>query len=103
MGSIVVFVSRRERNAVGLKSGDAVAHSAPVLNQPTSPQQPIESRRLSSVQPKSGRGLGRSPKTLAAADAPEGLPISADEIRALASFFELLDTWDRRSNDPPLM
>lgn len=31
-------MSREKRNAVGLKSGIAVSHSAPVLRQPTSPQ-----------------------------------------------------------------
>jgi hypothetical protein len=38
-----------------MNSGNAVAHSAPVLNQPTNPQQPVEARRLSPVQHQSGR------------------------------------------------
>jgi hypothetical protein len=96
-------MGRRERNAVGLKSGDAVAHSAPVLNQPTSPQQPVESRRLSSVQPKSGRGLGQSPKSPAELETPLGQPLSDVELRSLVSFFELLDTWDRRTHEPQIM
>ena len=41
-----------------MNSGNAVDPSAPVLNQPTSPQLPVESRRLSPVQPKRGAGFG---------------------------------------------
>ena len=103
MGSIVVFMGRRERNAVGLKSGDAVAHSAPVLNQPTSPQHPVENRGLSSVQPKSGRGLGQSPKSLAESQVAGGQPLSDAEVRSVVSLFELLDTWDRRAHEPQIM
>jgi hypothetical protein len=94
-------MSRRERNAVGLKSGSAVAHSVPVLNQPTSPQQPVESRRRSSVQPKSGRGLGQSP--MSAEGALPSPTFDSSEIAKLVEFFLLLDTWDRRRNDSPLM
>jgi hypothetical protein len=88
-------MSRRERNAADLKSGNAVSHSAPVLNQPTSPKQPVESRRLSSVQPKSGRGLGQSPMS-----AEGALPLSlldGADVARLIEFFLLLDAWDRRA------
>lgn len=101
----------RERNAAGLKSGNAVAHSAPVLTKPTSPEHPVESRRLSSVQPKSGRGSdgyralggsaqlnsgrgsGRSPEMLAAP-----IQLGDDDIAKLAELFSLLDGWDRKGS-----
>lgn len=81
----------RERNAAGLKSGDTVAHSVPVLTRPTSPQHPVESRRLSSVQPKSGRGVGQSPAMLAAP-----MPLEDGDIARLTELFLLLDSWDRK-------
>jgi hypothetical protein len=140
-------MSRRERNAAELNSGNAVAHSAPVLNQPTSPQQPVESRRLSPVQHKSGREFEGGalisaegavplsfslpeweqkscPQAQRGGDAKgrqvaclEGMSPQAfempslhsdeiskfDEISKLAEFFLLLDAWDRRRNDSPLM
>jgi hypothetical protein len=82
----------RERNAAGMKSGDAVAHSAPVLTKPTSPELPVESRRLSSVQPKSGRGAGQSPAMLAAP-----IPLEDGDIAQLTELFLLLDAWDRKA------
>jgi hypothetical protein len=91
-----------ERNAAGLKSGNAVAHSAPVLTRPTSPQLPVESRRLAPaqnavaalhpVQPKSGRGVGQSPTML---DAPVNL--EDGDIAKLVELFLLLDSWDREA------
>ena len=80
-----------ERNAAGLKSGNVVDHSAPVLTKPTSPQPPVESRRLSPVQPKSGRGSGQSPETLA-----EPTELEDGAIAKLAGLFLLLDAWDRK-------
>jgi len=82
-------MSRRERNAAGKKSGNAVAHSAPVLTTPTSPQQPVENRRLSSVQPQSGRGLGRSPRPL-----EEQQTLGEEDYAQIAELFALLDRWD---------
>jgi len=82
-------MGRRERNAAGLKSGDAVAHSAPVLTKPTSPQQPVESRRLSSVQPQSGRGLGQSHRMT-----EEIAKLEEENYALLAEFFALLDRWE---------
>lgn len=58
-------MSRRERNAVGLKSGDAVADAVPVLNPSPS--------------------------------------LDSSEIAKLVEFFLLLDTWDRRRDDTPLL
>ena len=95
-------MGRRERNAAGLKSGDTVAHSVPVLTRPTSPQLPVENRRLSPaqkafvslhpVQPKNGRGVGQSPTVL---DAP--VQLAEGDVAALTAFFLLLDAWDRAS------
>ena len=83
----------RERNAAGVKSGNAVDHSAPVLTTPTSPRQPVESRRLSPVQPKSGRGSGQSPETLA-----EPTEVQEGDTAKLAELFLLLDSWDRKGS-----
>lgn len=94
-------MSRRERNAADLKSGNAVDHSVPVLNQPTGPRHLAESRRLSSVQPKSGRGLGQSPISAEGA-VPLSLLDSAD-VAKLVEFFLLLDAWDRRRDGSPVM
>lgn len=84
-------MGRRERNAADLKSGNAVDHSAPVLSQPTGLQPPVESRRLSSAQPQSGRGLGQRPNS-----AEGAVPLLDDaDIAKLVEFFLLLDAWDR--------
>lgn len=94
-------MDRRERNAAELNSGNAVAHSAPVLNQPTSPKLPVESRRLSPVQQKRGQGLGQSP--ISAGGAVPLPLLDSDEIDKLVEFFLLLDAWDRRRDDSPVM
>jgi len=94
-------MSRREQNAAELNSGNAVDPSAPVLNQPTSPQQPVESRRLSPVQHKRGREYEGG--ALISAEGAVPFPSDSDEISKLAEFFLLLDTWDRRRNDSPIM
>jgi hypothetical protein len=95
-------MDRRERNAAELNSGNAVDHSAPVLNQPTSPQQPVESRRLSPVQHQSGREFEGG--ALISAEGAVPFPsLDSDEILKLAEFFRLLDAWDRRRDDSPVM
>ena len=102
-------MGRRERNAAGLKSGDTVAHSVPVLTRPTSPQLPVENRRLSParnafaclpcafasldcVQPKNGRGVGQSPTMF---NAP--VQLAEGDVSALTALSLLLDAWDRAS------
>jgi hypothetical protein len=94
-------MGRRERNAAELNSGHTVSPSVPVLNQPTSPQPPVESRRLSSVQQKRGRGLGQSP--MSAEGALPSPPLDSAEIQDLVELFLLLDAWDRRRDDSPVM
>ncbi len=94
-------MGRRERNAAELNSGHTVPPSVPVLNQPTSPQQPVESRRLSSVQHKRGRGLGQS--SMSAEGALPSPFLEQAEIQTLVEFFLLLDAWDRRRDDSPVM
>jgi len=94
-------VNRRERNAAELNSGNAVDHSAPVLNQPTGPQQPVESRRLSPVRRKSGREFEGG--ALISAEGAVPFLSDSEEIRELAEFFLLLDTWDRTRNESPIM
>jgi hypothetical protein len=94
-------MGRRERNAAELNSGNAVDPSAPVLNQPTSPQPPVERRRLSSVQHKRGRGLGQSP--MSAEGALPSPSLEKTEISKLVEFFLLLDAWDRRRDDSTVM
>ena len=93
-------MGRSKRNAAGLKSGDAVAHSAPVLTRPTSPQHPVERRRLASalpiVQPKGGRNLGQSPRM----PDPPLQPEEGDLVR-LVAFFRLLDAWDAPAATTP--
>jgi hypothetical protein len=95
-------MSRRERNAAELNSGNAVDHSAPVLNRPTSPQPLAESRRLSPVQHKSGREFEGGAIISAEGAVPLPSPDS-DDLSKLAEFFLLLDAWDRRRNDSPVM
>ena len=82
-----------ERNAAGdVKSGDAVAHSAPVLTKPTSPQHPVERRRLFPAQPKSGRGVGRSPTAVACSS-----ELDTESLDKLIAFFQLLNDWQEAS------
>jgi len=102
-----------ERNAVRLKSGEPVSHSGPGLREPTLP---VIADRTSAaclmnpqsvfgsggfLQPKSGRGLGQSPMSAEGA-LPLPLLESAD-VAGLVEFFLLLDAWDRRRNDAPVM
>lgn len=54
-------MSEEKRNAVGIKSGKAVRHSAPVLTKPTSPKTAGPKPEASLRSAKSGRGLGQSP------------------------------------------
>ena len=103
-----------ERNAVHLKSGEPVFPSGPGLKEPTLPQTAdrISAARLIThqsaersggnlLQPKRGRGLGQRPISAEGA-VPLSLLDSTDFAR-LAEFFLLLDAWDRRRNDSPVM
>lgn len=111
-----------ERGAVGLKSGDSVANSEPVLRRPGTPStadrkpaaRPPASQRCAvspATQPQSWQGFGdRVPEEIArerisaSGLQPEtsvGRAASAletndtDSISQLRAFFELLDRWDR--------
>lgn len=65
-----------ERDAVPINSGQPVDHSGPGLNEPTpSPTSGRKPEARPPVQPKSGRGLGQSPRGCAAAQ-----PSFLDEI-----------------------
>jgi hypothetical protein len=101
-----------KRDAVRHKSGGTVTHSVPVLKEPT--LSPRASRKLAAcpavsqgaklapcASAKSGQGLGQSPMS-----AEGALPFSRldpPEIAKLIEFFLLLDTWDRRRHDTPLL
>lgn len=85
-------MGRGKRNAADLKSGNAVSRSAPVLNQPTSPEQLVESQGLAPVQHKNGRGLGQRP---IGGGAAVPFPLSPTELRQMTDFFLLLDRWER--------
>jgi hypothetical protein len=98
----IYFMSRRQRNAAELNSGNAVDPSAPVLNQPTGPKPPVESRRLSPVQHKRGREF-EGGAFISAGGAVPSPSFEEDEISRLAEFFLLLDAWDRRRNGSPVM
>jgi hypothetical protein len=76
--------------------------SAPVLNQPTGPKPPVESRRLSPVQHKRGREF-EGGALISAGGAVPSPSFEEDEISRLAEFFLLLDAWDRRRNGSPVM
>ncbi len=100
-----------KRDAVRLESGNTVAHSVPVLKEPTLSARasrkldasPVVSQGASLrpvLQPKSGRGLGQSPISAEGA-VPEALDPAA--IRLLADFFLLLDTWERKRNDTKIL
>lgn len=104
--------SSSKRDAVHLKSGEPVAHSGPGLKGPTLPPtvdrtsaaclippQGAERPGVDILQPKSGRGLGQSPMS-----AEGALPLlDTADLRKLIAFFELLDTWERRSHAPQIM
>lgn len=96
-----------KRDAVRHESGDTVAHSVPVLKEPTLSAR--ASRKLDAspavsqgaslrpvLQPKSGRGLGQGPIS---AEGAVPLPLDSADVRLLADFFLLLDTWERKRND----
>ena len=103
-----------ERNAVHLKSGKPVSPSGPGLKEPTLP--PTADRRSAArlippqsvfgsgegfLQPKRGRGLGQRPMSAEGA-LPSSLLDSA-AVSRLVEFFLLLDEWDRRRDDNPVM
>lgn len=103
-----------ERNAVHLKSGEPVDPSGPGLKEPTlpltadrtseahlNPHQGAERSGGDPLQHKRGQGLGQSP--ISAEGAVPFPSLDSDEISKLAEFFLLLDAWDRRRNDSPVM
>jgi len=103
-----------ERNAVHLKSGEPVDPSGPGLKEPTLPPTAdqtsaahLNTRQGAKrpdgclLQPKRGRGLGQRPISAEGA-VPLPLLDSADVTR-LVEFFLLLDAWDRRRNETPVM
>lgn len=103
-----------ERNAVHLKSGQPVYPSGPGLKEPTLPltadrtsaahlitRQSAQRSGGDILQPKRGQGLGQSPMS-----AEGALPfpsLEKAEISKLVEFFLLLDAWDRRRDDSPVM
>jgi hypothetical protein len=96
-------MSRGKRNAGGLKSGDAVANSAPVLSQPTSPDTAGRKPEASPCSAKSWRGLGQSPKDVDEREAPPPSFLTDADVRQVIAVFELLDTWERKSHDSQIM
>jgi hypothetical protein len=119
-----------ERGAVGLKSGNSVANSEPVLRRPTTPAtagrkpaaRPPVSRGCAAppaTQPKSWRGFGGgAPEEIARERASASGPpaddsaarklpaldsLDAAAVSQLRQFFELLDRWDREAHDPQAM
>ena len=96
-----------KRDAVRHESGNTVTHSVPVLKEPTlsarasrkldaSPAAPQGANLRPVFQPKSGRGLGQSPISAEGAVPPA---LDSADIRILADFFVLVDTWERTRND----
>ena len=103
-----------ERNAVHLKSGQPVSPSGPGLKEPTLP--PTADRTSAAhlitrqsalrsggnpLQHKRGQGLRQSP--MSAEGALPFPPLDPSETAKLVEFFLLLDTWDRRRDDSPLL
>jgi len=91
-----VEVSRRKRNAVGLKSGKAVDYSAPVQSQPTGPQTAGLKPEAPFFSAKSGRGVGQSPT---ATDSADSFEWDQESIDRLIAFFRLLDEWERKRDE----
>jgi|SRR5579871_1324633 len=103
-----------ERNAVHLKAGQPVSPSGPGLKEPTLPRtadrtsaahlitrQRAQRSGGTLFSNKRGQGLGQSPIS---AEGAVPLPlIDSDEIDKLTEFFLLLDVWDRRRDDSPVM
>lgn len=100
-----------ERDAVRHESGETVTHSVPVLKEPT--LSPRASRTLAALpavsqgaklrpvsQPKSGRGLGQSPIS---AEGAVLASLDPADIRLLAEFFLLLDTWERKRDGTKIL
>ena len=100
-----------ERDAVRLRSGELVDPSSPALKGPTSPQ--IADRKSAArkkdqgdtlwcppdlFEPKTGRGLEQS--SIGVEDA---VPLSLDDIRQAIQVFVLLDQWERKTHDTPIM
>lgn len=100
-----------KRDAVRHESGNTVAHSVPVLKEPTLSAR--ASRKLDAspavsqgaslrpvLQPKSGRGLGQSPII---AEGAVSRTLDPADVRLLADFFLLLDAWERKRNDKKVL
>jgi hypothetical protein len=88
---------RNKRSAVGLKSGEPVANSGPVLRRPTPPATAGRNPEACSspAQPKSWPGCGAgSPAESAGSEAP-ALELDDEAIGILLRFFQILEEWDR--------
>jgi hypothetical protein len=96
-----------EQDAVGLKSGEPVAHSGPVLRRPTSRQSRLNQKQGAQLrpalpQPKSGQGCGdRVPANFACNGDAQSLTDA--DVAALIHFFQILDRWDRELHDAQIM
>lgn len=90
--------SRRERTAVGLKSGNAVNH--PMRSQSTGPDTVGRKPEVTFCSAKSGRDVGESPTATQNADVSGGDQASTDRLIA---FFRLLDEWERKRNEKKVM
>ena len=115
MGSASPNSISGERNAVHLKSGEPVDPSGPGLKEPTLPltadrtsaarlnlHQGAERPDEDILQPKRGREF-EGGAFISAVGAVPSFSFEEDEISRLAKFFLLLDAWDRRRNESPVM
>lgn len=115
MGGQKDISSSSERDAVLPKSGFTVAHSVPVLKEPTLPKTAdrTSAARLEAVQgafsrpafqPKSGQGSGdRVPRLITERGSSISTALSEADTRALVEFILLLDRWDREAHGIPTM
>jgi hypothetical protein len=107
MGKFKQISISSEQDAVGLKSGEPVAHSGPVLRRPTSRQSRLNQEQGAQLrpalpQPKSGQGCGdRVPANLARST--DARLFTDADVAALIGFFQTLDRWDRGLHDAQIM
>jgi hypothetical protein len=100
-----------KRDAVRPEIRPTVHPSVPVLKEPTlsrtagrkpaaCPADSAIAPLREALQPKRERGVGQSP-----ADAGKGGParLSAEACQALVQFFQLLDTWEKRTHEAKTM
>jgi|SRR5215469_14814056 len=103
-----------ERNAVHRKAGEPVDPSGPGLKEPTLPLtaertseahlNPCQGAQRSGGDPLQSKGGGVWGRSPISAEGAVPFPSSdSDEISKLAEFFLLLDAWDRRRDEPPIM